>query len=72
MGGVKVGRETQSPFAKRDTVVNMKEGECWYLNIRLPHRAINGGKNRRVHLVADVKSEAVVNTIKSAASNPVS
>jgi len=29
-------------------------GECWYLNIRLPHKIVNGGVDDRVHLVVDV------------------
>lgn len=36
------------------TIVNMEEGHCWYLDIRKPHRAINGGKDWRTHLVIDV------------------
>ncbi|HLJ74797.1 MAG TPA: aspartyl/asparaginyl beta-hydroxylase domain-containing protein [Thermoanaerobaculia bacterium] len=33
-------------------------GECWYLNVDLPHRAANRGTADRVHLVLDL----VVNT----------
>jgi len=36
------------------TIVNMEEGHCWYLDIRKPHRAINGGNSWRTHLVIDV------------------
>jgi hypothetical protein len=32
----------------------MQEGECWYLDTRKPHEAINGGDTDRVHLVIDV------------------
>jgi len=38
------------------TVVNMKEGECWYLDIRKPHTAINNGDSERIHLVIDVEA----------------
>ena len=37
-----------------EEVTHMGEGELWYLDIRKPHRAINGGKTERVHLVIDV------------------
>lgn len=33
--------------------VEMREGECWYLNFNLPHRAENLGAQDRVHLVVD-------------------
>jgi len=33
--------------------IPMKEGECWYLNLSLPHRVTNGGLTDRVHLVID-------------------
>ncbi len=36
--------------------INMKVGEAWYIDTRKPHRAINGGKNDRVHLVIDVEA----------------
>ena len=35
---------------------NMKESEAWYLDVRKPHRAVNGGDNHRIHLVIDVVS----------------
>jgi len=33
---------------------NMKKSTLWYLDMRKPHRAINGGKDERIHLVIDV------------------
>lgn len=41
-------------FDNRPTVVNMAQGDLWYLNIRLPHKVINGGDKERIHLVIDV------------------
>lgn len=38
----------------KETINNMKEGEIWYLDIRKPHRAVNGGDKARIHLVIDV------------------
>ena len=37
--------------------MNLKEGECWYMNFNLLHRICNNGDTDRVHLVID----AVVN-----------
>lgn len=34
--------------------VHMAAGECWYLDIRKPHAAVNAGDTWRVHLVVDV------------------
>ena len=34
----------------------MKEAEAWYLDVRKPHRAVNGGEDYRIHLVIDVVS----------------
>ena len=31
----------------------MGEGECWYLDLNLPHRVQNRGSTDRVHLVID-------------------
>ncbi len=33
--------------------VPMNEGECWYLNLNLPHRVENRGPTDRIHLVID-------------------
>lgn len=33
---------------------HMEQGKLWYLDIRKPHKAINTGKEDRVHLVIDV------------------
>ena len=33
--------------------VDLVPGECWYLNLNLPHRVVNGSSIRRVHLVVD-------------------
>jgi len=45
---------TSWDFDGKATTVNMKEGECWYLDIRKPHRAINNGTEDRIHLVVDI------------------
>lgn len=33
--------------------IPMLAGECWYLNLSLPHRVHNTGKEDRIHLVVD-------------------
>jgi hypothetical protein len=35
-------------------VVNMKEGEVWFLDTRKPHTVVNNGDTNRIHLVVDV------------------
>ena len=36
--------------------INMRVGEAWYLDVRKPHRAVNSGDTRRIHMVVDVVS----------------
>jgi quercetin dioxygenase-like cupin family protein len=33
--------------------MNLKEGECWYMNFNLPHSVSNKGQSARIHLVVD-------------------
>jgi aspartyl/asparaginyl beta-hydroxylase (cupin superfamily) len=40
-------------FVLNGVRINMKEGECWYLNFNLPHRVANRGTSDRIHLVVD-------------------
>lgn len=40
--------------------VHMKKGECWFLDTRKPHMAINGGSEERIHLVIDIVTEKVL------------
>ena len=35
---------------------HMKVGECWYLDVRKPHQAINDGEDMRTHLVIDIEA----------------
>lgn len=37
--------------------IHMKSGECWFLDTRKPHMAINGGNDERIHLVVDILTE---------------
>ena len=38
---------------KQDTF-SMNKGECWFLDTRRPHTAVNNGDDIRIHLVVDV------------------
>jgi len=40
-------------FVLNQVRVVMNEGECWYLNVNLPHRVANRGTTDRIHLVID-------------------
>lgn len=40
-------------FYVNNECVIMQEGECWYVNVNLPHRVKNDGKSNRIHLVVD-------------------
>jgi hypothetical protein len=40
-------------FFLNGTRLNMREGECWYLNLNLPHRVENQSDIDRIHLVID-------------------
>ena len=43
--------------------VHMKVGECWYIDVRKPHRAINDGEDMRTHLVVDVEANDEVRAL---------
>jgi hypothetical protein len=43
----------QVEFFLDDERIVMNEGECWFLNLSLPHRVINRGETDRIHLVID-------------------
>lgn len=47
-------------------------GECWMLDTRKPHMAVNGGTDERIHLVVDtVVTPKLEKTITNAVSIPV-
>ncbi len=47
--------------------MNLKEGECWYMNFNLPHSVNNKGQTARIHLVVDA---AVNDWVKELFSHP--
>ena len=50
---IPVFTNNQVEFFVDDEPVNMKAGECWYINANLPHRVANNGESDRIHLVVD-------------------
>ena len=42
---------------------HMKIGECWYLDVRKPHQAINAGTEMRTHLVVDIEANDEVRAL---------
>jgi gluconate kinase len=51
---VPVTTNPQAAFFLDGRRVTMREGECWYLDFSLPHRAANRGTTDRVHLILDL------------------
>nr|WP_281721641.1 aspartyl/asparaginyl beta-hydroxylase domain-containing protein [Nitrosomonas nitrosa] len=45
-------------------------GECWYLNIRLPHTIVNRGTEDRIHLVVDLIANERIRTMISGEQTP--
>ena len=43
--------------------VPMRPGECWYLDVGLPHSAANRGDEARIHLVVDCFIDDFVNDL---------
>lgn len=43
--------------------VKMMPGECWYLDVALPHSAANRGAEARIHLVIDCLIDSFVNDL---------
>lgn len=44
---------TQVEFYVDNQLIQMQEGECWYINAQLPHRVANYGASDRIHLIVD-------------------
>jgi hypothetical protein len=42
-------------FVVDGTAVHLRPGECWYVNVSLPHRLANRGETDRIHLVLDAR-----------------
>ena len=42
---------------------HMDVGECWYLDVRKPHQAINAGTEMRTHLVVDIEANDEVRAL---------
>ena len=42
---------------------HMSTEHAWYLDVRKPHTARNGGTSERVHLVVDVHADEAVRSL---------
>lgn len=49
---IRTNREVE--FVVAGGRIQLEEGGCYYVNVHLPHRVSNGGREGRVHLVIDV------------------
>ena len=56
---------SQVEFYLQEEQVPMQEGECWYLNLSLPHKVKNAGATARIHLVIDCQVNDWVKTLFS-------
>lgn len=45
-------------FVLNDTPLSMAAGECWALNVGLPHHVANNSPGERIHIVMDCKRNA--------------
>lgn len=54
---------SQVEFYLQEERVIMQEGECWYLNLSLPHKVKNAGATARTHLVIDCRVNDWVKTL---------
>ena len=50
---IPVQTNPQVEFRLGGQILQMREGEAWYLNFNLPHSVVNRGAGERVHLVID-------------------
>lgn len=54
-------------FYLNNSMVPMKEGECWYLRLTDPHRVLNEGSTDRINLTIDIiPNKRVIELIKNA------
>jgi hypothetical protein len=58
----------RTEFVVGDAPIFLTLGECWYVNVDLPHRITNSGTTDRIHLVVDaVVTPELRKTIRNAA-----
>src|SRR5678815_359404 len=50
-------------FYLQEEQMIMQKGQCWYLNLSLPHKVKNAGTTARIHLVIDCKVNDWVKTL---------
>lgn len=68
---VPVTTNPQLEFYVQNERIQMREGECWYLELNRPHRVQNLGSTSRVHLVIDcVLNEWLQGLLEAADQDP--
>lgn len=50
---IPIATNAETEFCVADLPLVFPEGECWYVNVDLPHRIVNRGETDRVHLIVD-------------------
>ena len=68
---VPVCTHTDVEFFLDKEKIDLKEGECWYMNFNLPHAINNNSTINRVHLVIDALVNDWVKEIFTSAACPV-
>ncbi|MDQ3747649.1 MAG: aspartyl/asparaginyl beta-hydroxylase domain-containing protein [Acidobacteriota bacterium] len=64
---IPVATNPRVEFVLDDKIVEMKEGEAWYLNFNLQHSVRNDGGSDRIHLVIDcVVNDWILSYFKAA------
>lgn len=61
----------QVEFFLNGKLLQMREGEAWYLNFNLPHSVNNNGTNTRTHLIIDFTVNNWMRDIFSAQANSI-
>lgn len=51
---VPIQNNDEVKFYLNDTLVEMKNGECWYLKLNDPHKVVNDGDTERINLTIDM------------------
>ena len=54
---------SQWDYQAERVMCHMDVGQCWYLDVRKPHQAINAGTEMRTHLVVDIEANDEVRAL---------
>ena len=62
---IPVETNSEVDFYLQGEKMDLKEGECWYMNFNLPHALHNKSNSNRIHLVIDARVNDWVTTLFS-------